>query len=214
MKGVANRILSLVALTVLGAATETNASVVRERAPTYFSLATAGGLQNPGIIVGFNPQPDPPGEPLPSLDLTNPDHLVVTESYGTTFNFVLSFLGLPGLLLPAVQQPSYDADISQWTTNFGFEYGGKSFGVDLEFSGPGSSITWDSFNPQPDPPGDVASYTIGFAADASVGIQIQENGSNLSFSAVPEPSTWAMMGLGFAALGAFSLRSRRSVRPA
>ena len=155
--------------------------------------------------------PESPCRPSTS---PNPDHLVVTESYGTTFNFVLSFLGLPGLLLPAVQQPSYDADISQWTTNFGFEYGGKSFEVDLEFSGPGSSITWDSFNPQPDPPGDVASYTIGFAADASVGIQIQENGSNLSFSAVPEPSTWAMMGLGFAALGAFSLRSRRSVRPA
>ncbi len=88
MKGA--RILSLAALTVLGAATEANASVVPERAPTYFSLATSGGLQNPGIIVGFNPQPDPPGEPLPSLDLTNPDHLVVTESYGTTFNFVLS----------------------------------------------------------------------------------------------------------------------------
>ncbi len=212
MKGA--RIFSLAALTVLGAATEANASVVPERAPTYFSLATSGGLQNPGIIVGFNPQPDPPGEPLPSLDLTNPDHLVVTESYGTTFNFVLSFLGLPGLLLPAVQQPSYDADIDRWTTNFGFEYGGKTFGVDLEFSGPGSSITWAAFNPQPDPPGDVAGYTIGFAADASVGVQIQENGSALSFTSVPEPSAWAMMGLGFAALGAFSLRSRRSARPA
>ncbi len=223
MKGIAPRILSLAALTVLGAATETSAAVVVPGTPpnytfpdgtSGFALATFGGVLNPGILVGFNPQPDPPGAPLPSLDLAVRDHPVVTESYGTTFSFVLSVGGGPGLLLPAVQKPSYDADIGKFITNYGFEYGGKSFEVDLEFSGPGSSITWSAFNPQPDPPGDIASYAIGFTGDASVGIQIQENGKNLSFSAMPERSTWAMMGLGFAAVGVISLRSRRNARPA
>ena len=209
------RIVSLSALAMLCGATAANAADV---APTYpfpggFTLATSGGVVNPEILVGFNPQPDPPGAPDPSLDLSDPYRAVVTEASGTTFNFVLSFLGLPGGLLPAVDEPTWNSDLNQWTINFDLDGGGNAFHVDLYFSGPGSSITWDAFNPQPDPPGAFTAYTIGFTGDASVGVQIQENDAILTFTAVPEPSTWAMMGLGFAALGAFSLRAHRSARP-
>ena len=29
-----------------------------------FEFRTSGGLTNPGVLVGFNPQPDPPGVPV------------------------------------------------------------------------------------------------------------------------------------------------------
>jgi len=74
---------------------------------TYLPLETNGGVLNPGVIVGFNPQPDPPG--FPTLNLANPKEPILVQPAGpTTFDFVMSFSGLPGLLLPAVQKPTAD----------------------------------------------------------------------------------------------------------
>ncbi|MDP3768027.1 MAG: hypothetical protein Q8S13_08425, partial [Dehalococcoidia bacterium] len=36
-----------------------------------FNLRTSGGAINPGILVGFDPQPDPPGETETLLDITD-----------------------------------------------------------------------------------------------------------------------------------------------
>jgi hypothetical protein len=53
---------------------------------TYLSLETNGGVLNPGVIVGFNPQPDPPGFPM--LNLTNPKEPILVQPAGpTTFDF-------------------------------------------------------------------------------------------------------------------------------
>jgi hypothetical protein len=168
---------------------------------TYLSLETSGGFVNPGVIVGFNPQPDPPG--FPTLDLTNPLEPVLTQPAGpTTFDFVMSFVDVPGVtLLPAVQMPYVDIP---------FLYQTHAFDVTLTFSGPGvfGDWTWAAFNPQPDPPGVWFADAITFAGvgDPRVSFTITEDGSPLAFAMVPEPSTWALMGLGFAALGVLAYR--------
>jgi hypothetical protein len=168
-----------------------------------FELSTSGGPVNPGVLVGFNPQPDPPGTPEPYLNFANRfSPSVVQTADGSVFKFELSFTGLDtGLLLPAVQKPNVDGK-----TEFQFKLAdGSVFVADLTFSGLGGVSSWVSFNPQPDPPGSPLGYFVGFGADASVALQLSENGVPLSFM-VPEPSTWALMGLGFATLGLLAYR--------
>jgi hypothetical protein len=65
-----------------------------------------------------------------------------------------------------------------------------------------------SLQPQPDPPGIWFADTIKFGGvgDPRVSFSIAEDGSLLAFAAVPELSTWALMGLGFAALGVLAYR--------
>ena len=69
-----------------------------------------------------------------------------------------------------------------------------------------------SFNPQPDPPGIWFADAITFAAtgDPSVSFSLSEDRSSLRFVAAPEPSTWVLMGLGFAVLSV--LVHRRAAR--
>ena len=186
---------------------------------TGFHLSTQGGNLNPGVLVGFNPQPDPPGTPLPYLDLSLATHPIITsECDGSipgacdgSFRFELALTGLSGYeghLLPAVQMPSADG-----LTLLDFTADGSVFVLSMVFSGPGGVSSWASFNPQPDPPGDIIiPYDIIFGGDASVALQLTENGARLSFGVVPEPSTWALMALGFATLGV--LGYRRANRPA
>jgi hypothetical protein len=186
---------------LMSAAASGGANAASLHPMTYLSLVTSGGVVNPGVIVGFNPQPDPPG--FPTLDLTNPLEPVLTQPAGpTTFDFVMSFVGVPGVqLLPAVQMPYVDIP---------FVYQNHTFDVTLTFSGPGvfGDWTWAAFNPQPDPPGVwfADSITFAGAADPSVSFTITEDGSALAFGAVPELSTWALMGFGFAALGILAYR--------
>jgi len=164
-------------------------------------LETSGGAFNPGVIVAFNPQPDPPG--IPTLDLSDRYRPLLTQPGGPgTYLFVMSFTGLPGLLLPAVQSPNADG-----VTDFTFDYGGHAFDVGIAFFGPGAISNWVSFNPQPDPPGIWFADAITFAGvgDPRVSFTITEDGSRLAFS-TPELSTWALMGLGFAALGVLAYR--------
>jgi hypothetical protein len=174
-----------------------------------FHLYTSGGPINPGVAVGFNPQPDPPGAPAPFLDLSNPfDAKVFQMGDGSVFKFELTFAGLPGidagLLLPAVQKPDSDGK-----TGFRLVLGdGSVLVADLTFSGPGGVASWVSFNPQPDPPGDFVAYVVGMG-DASVNLQLSVNGDPLSFT-VPEPSTWAMMSVAFATLGGLAWRRRKA----
>jgi hypothetical protein len=168
---------------------------------------------NPGVLVGFNPQPDPPGTPLPYLDLSSLTHPIITSECDDSipgacdgsFRFELALTGLngyDGLLLPAVRSPNADG-----LTQLEFTADGSVFVLSMVFSGPGGVISWGSFNPQPDPPGDIIiPYDIKFGGDASVALQLTEDGKLLSFGVVPEPSTWALMALGFAALGVLAYR--------
>jgi hypothetical protein len=116
----------------------------------------------------------------------------------------MSFTGLPGLLLPAVQNPP-NAD---GVADLSFLYQGHTFDVGMTFSGPGAISGWAAFNPQPDPPGIWFADAITFAGvgDPRVSFSITEDGSRLAFAMVPELSTWALMGLGFTALGVLAYR--------
>ena len=174
-----------------------------------FALQTNGGPINPGVLVGFNPQPDPPATPEAFLDLANPLRPSIAQAGDSSvFKFELSFTDLDaGLLLPAVQSPNTDGE-----TGFQFVLGdGSVFVADLTFSGPGGVSSWVSFNPQPDPPGSPIGYTVTFAGDASVAIELSVNGVPLSFAAVPEASAWALMCLGFATIGGLAWRKRRAL---
>jgi hypothetical protein len=170
-------------------------------------LETSGGVLNPGVIFAFNPQPDPPG--IPILDLADRYEPVLIQpgAGGGTYVFVMSFVGLPGLQLPAVQRPDIDG-----VTDFTFDYADHVFEVGLAFSNPGAVGDWESFNPQPDPPGVWFSDAITYAAgDPHVAITVFEDGSQLKF-AVPEPATWTLMGLAFAWLGTLGYRrAKRSL---
>jgi hypothetical protein len=166
---------------------------------------TWGGWANPGVIVGFNPQPDPPGKPV--LDIFDHTQIRIVQPGAGPFNFVIAFPGMAGLLLPAVAPPNVDG-----RTSFGFEYGGNVYDIGLAFAGPGpaGSWTWGAFNPQPDPPGIWESYQISFRGyDPSVAVTVSENGKYLNVGVAPELSTWAMMLIGFAGLG---LAGRRAAR--
>jgi hypothetical protein len=175
---------------------------------------TWGGTVNPGLIVGFNPQPDPPiGWPSPTLSIFNQTQIQIVQTGFGQFGFVIAFPGLTGLLLPAVDKPNSDGITSLSFT----DDNGNVFNVGLAFAGPGDagSWTWGAFNPQPDPPGVWAAYQITFAGgpDPSVSLTLQENGKYLNLGAAPEPSTWAMMLIGFAGLGLAGRRASRKRSP-
>lgn len=169
-------------------------------------LATSGGLENPEVIFAFNPQPDPPGDHS-LLDLSNPEapslllpavdeavELVVGFPYGS-FTFSNVPLGPTVTDRGAVFQ--FDA-----TAGDGSEY-------QVELTLGGYEGDWASFNPQPDPPGDIgASFTGDPQATLSI-FQIEgSTDAPLSFSAVPEPATLGLLGLGSLALTAARRRRR------
>jgi hypothetical protein len=165
-----------------------------------FKFSTSGGIVNPGVIVGFNPQPDPPASLFVNLgDVHFPT--VTVGSPDTDYHFILSFTGITDFhSIVAPDMPNPDG-----FTRYEFAGDGSVFVADIQFSGPSQVASWVAFNPQPDPPGDLIAYMVGFG-DASVTLHVTENGHALSFALVPEPSTWALMGLGFAALGGLAYR--------
>ena len=187
-----------------------------------FALTTSGGPINPGVIVGFNPQPDPPGDGDDGalIALLNPaDPLLFSPSVGGSFSFLIGLL-MPGdgSVLPLPDAPGRDGKTSER-----FILDGHLFEIGLAFTGPTQIDpgSWVAFNPQPDPPGDVLGGAFSFlpnvVGDPFMGFNISIDGSALDFAlapGVPEPSAWALMLLGFGGLGA-ALRSRpRTARTA
>ena len=72
---------------------------------------------------------------------------------------------------------------------------GSVFQVDLAISG--FIGGWTSFNPQPDPPGDIGFAFVGDSGASLQSFQISDNADlRLSLSAVPEPGSLALRGFG------------------
>jgi hypothetical protein len=210
-----------------GAANASKIDNLPQFAPNYtfadgakgFALTTSGGPINPGVIVGFNPQPDPPGDGDDGalIALLNPaDPVLFSPARGGSFSFLIGLL-MPGdgSVLPLPDAPNGDGMTAER-----FMLDGHLFEIGLAFSGPGAIDpgSWVGFNPQPDPPGDVlgGAFSFNVEGDPFMGFNISIDGNALDFAlapGVPEPSAWGLMLLGFGGLGA-ALRSRRRRSPA
>lgn len=174
---------------------------------------TSDGLLLPAVLVEFNPQPDPPGKPLPTfLSLTDPTKPTFTNTSTGPYTFVMSFLNLlPGGCDPkTISAPNSDG------VGAGLSCSGAlgtdpdvAIDVTLTFEGPAGITSWGAFNPQPDPPGDVAGFDLTFPADASLIVQISADNIPLDF-ALPEPGTLSLFGTALIGLAAWRRRRRRS----
>jgi hypothetical protein len=192
----------------------------------HFALQANSGPENPGVAVGFNPQPDPPGEPLTLLDLLDATRPVLTVPAGGERSFRFLFaLGTSGDISPfeLVLVPPPDAD--RLAIEARNRDGRTLLTIDAFVSisdgghlDPGSIV---GFDPQPDPPGAADSIGIDFGFGApAVGVgrgvgpfatlsfeMHDAAGGVFSFKQVPEPATLMSVGLGVALLAA--RRSRR-----
>jgi hypothetical protein len=190
-----------------------------------FRLEPSGGLTDPVVLIGFNPQPDPPVR-ITTLDLrdqTAPRLVITGQSNPQTFVLFLA-IGVGEL---NGGPTSMDFDLPPLTgadlSSYGFRATGDGsvHDVRLTFSTSSAGITDGTsivgFNPQPDPPGsfgafDVMALEFSFTSlsDAIVTMQItDQTGAPLSLTAaaVPEPATLSLVGLGAAAM-AWSRRRR------
>jgi len=236
------RKLGLTALAVLAgsllAAAAANAASYNYLFPDNsigFALKSQGGVVNPGVLVGFNPQPDPPGTPIPFIALDDATFPVITQyppgpcapSACGSFQFQMSFLGVgtPGLTDPpdpefiGATPATADAlpmDIDR--TAFSFIADGHTFDVTLYVLGPGNVQDWVAFNPQPDPPGDgwAVSFDFGpFTGDPQVGFSVNEDNNPLSFQlTTPLPAALPLFAGGLGVLGALAARRKRQRKTA
>jgi len=188
-----------------------------------FALASHGGPLNPGIIVGFNPQPDPPGDRGTFMDLSDAFAPTLFNSNHGGYRFQFYHTLGDGSVRP-LDLPNADG-----FTGFREVFGAHVVEVTFQFGGGRiDPASWVGFNPQPDPPGDGVAQDFSFIpttnvpsfrafdangaanGDAFVTFHVSVDGNPLSFALpTPEPGTWAMMVLGFGGAGAVLRRRRR-----
>ena len=169
---------------------------------TFFDSMGPGSI-DPCWFVGFNPQPDPPGDNA-QPDMRNPFAPRFTQPGSGLFSIWL------GMNTDAGDQPTF----SNIPGNPVFGDGSVRFAFDATLAGQmfqivynigGFNGSWVGFNPQPDPPG-FGGDTIGFAFQGDPWLTLQvfaldPNGNNLGAlqfidTSVPEPSSLALFGTG------------------
>jgi hypothetical protein len=190
-----------------------------------FRFASAGGFVNPAVLVGFNPQPEPPVQLTELMfdDSKNPV-LVLHDQHNPAGGFLLFDVfvgaGVPGVPLsfsaPFVDPKSQAPETVSTTAlspggdvllNFYFDIYSSSGGLVV----PGTLV---AFNPQPEPPAGFGSGAFGMSfgisslSDAMVRLRVIEgSGTPLLLSPVPEPR--GMMAVGMLALMALVWRRQR-----
>ena len=161
----------------------------------------AGSLTNPGLIVGFNPQPEPPAG-FTELDLSDPTTIRIAIGADPGAHFLL-YLGF----YSGEEGSPYAFDAGGDPNESG-EFGFMAFsaagelGAELQLVSSSGGVpapgTWQGFNPQPEPPafgllGDGQALGFEFdmtsLSDVTLTIRLleQANGEYINFTQVANP---------------------------
>lgn len=192
-----------------------------------FALRARGAGLDPAVLVGFDPQPEPPIAARAALDLadrTSPILVLRDQSNPPgglqLFDFFLAF-DVPGqtiaiipCFLPSDRLPQLELEIRSDTAT-----GPLLFTLLADFSTSSGGLVDPAsvvgFDPQPDPPGEFgARFGLTLAFDELSDVQVRlsvwpADGPPLAFTQVPEPSAFALLGLGVAACAASRRRNAR-----
>jgi hypothetical protein len=181
---------------------------------TAFGLQVDAGIENPLILFGFNPQPEPPPVGFTGTTLSTAGGVAALTAGGLSnpvdfdlYFGVSSALGAvfgPAPVVPPepIRELSIDVDTGLQTLTIILGFATSSGGL-LD----GLSATF--FNPQPEPPPSaLGTYeTLGLAfnftslSDAIVTLRIEDAaGHQLDITSVPAPPGLVLLGLALAGL--------------
>lgn len=161
----------------------------------------AGSLLNPGLIVGFNPQPEPPAA-FTRLNLDDPTapQIIINADPGAHFNLFLGFYS-GAAAAPFIFDAGGDPNESGEFSFMAFSAAGD-IGVELTVQSSSAGVpapgSWQGFNPQPEPPAFGllgAGQALGFEfdmtslSDVTLTLRVFEEtvGEYVSFSQVANP---------------------------
>jgi hypothetical protein len=197
-----------------------------------YALAGDGGFIHPSMLVGFNPQPEPPIY-LSSLNLDDPTTARITINADPGAQFTLYFGMYSGIEpTPFVFDAGGDPDASGDFSFQAFSDAGDLL-VEMNIMSSSGGVptpgTWVGFNPQPEPPVAFgAGQGLGFMFDmtslSDVVLEFRvmkyDDGEYIAFTEVanpvPVPAAIVLLPAGLAMLGALArscpqerLRNRR-----
>ena len=197
-----------------------------------FALQTSGAITNPLVLVGFNPQPEPPGTTLNFSNPLSPTFNVagVSQTAEAPLTFQILFAMITPLSITfgdptALGEPGTRGDVSSF--NFQARDVGDEVLFDINFNlttSSGGTVVpgeWVGFNPQPEPPGFPAGSGPLFAfnfffsslSTATLSLNIQDgDGQALSFApaVIPLPAALPLFLTGLAGLALIKRRRRQA----